>query len=65
MLAREADVVRAVAHREADLRGEYDVFPAGVPYGAPDDLLGGATLVDVGGIHEVATGVEEAGDRSP
>src|SRR5215218_9209653 len=61
VLAREADVVRTVAHREAHLRGEHQLVPASILYRAAEDLLGGTVLVDVGGVHEVAAGFEEAG----
>jgi hypothetical protein len=47
VLAREADVVRAVAPREADLRGEHDVVPY-VLYGATGYLLRQTSIVDVG-----------------
>src|SRR5215212_617071 len=64
VLAREAHVVGALAHREANFRGENDVVPANILQGAAHDLLGGALLVDVGGVYEVATGVDEAGDHT-
>jgi hypothetical protein len=62
VLTREADVVRAVAHREADLRGENDLVaqPLQRPAG---DLLGDPVRVHVGGVHEVAAGLEETGDE--
>src|SRR5215210_9367128 len=40
-------------------------LPRGCPSGRGHDLLGGALLVDVGGVYEVAAGIEEAGDHGP
>ena len=47
--AREAGVVRAVAHRHARLRGEHDPVAAALD-GRADDLLRDAAGVDVGGV---------------
>ena len=62
VLAREADVVRTVAHREADLRGEDQLVPHAL-YGPARDLLREALLVDVGGVYEVAAGLPRGSGR--
>src|SRR3712207_3059928 len=62
VLAGEAHVVRALAHREADLRGQDDVV-AHPFYRAARDLLRDPVRVDVGGVDEVAAGTQEIGDE--
>src|SRR5918994_1505174 len=58
VFAREADVVRAFPHREADLRGQ-DHVVTDAPERPAGDLLGDAVRVDVSGVHEVAPGIEK------
>ena len=62
VLAREADVVGPLAHREADLRGEDQLVPHAL-YGPARDLLREALLVDVGGVYEVAAGLPRGSGR--
>jgi hypothetical protein len=64
VFAREADIVRSFSHREADLRGEDDVVSDAFQ-GHACDLLRDAVRVDVGGVHEVAAGLEETADDLP
>jgi hypothetical protein len=54
---RVAALVRPVAHREVDLGGEHDVVAAALER-LPDDLLGLAHGVHVGGVDEVDARVE-------
>lgn len=57
--ARRTDVVRRVAGREAALGRQYHaVAVGGLRQPAADDVLGGAYRVHVGGVDEVATGLE-------
>ncbi len=58
VLAGEAQVVGTVAHREATLGGDDEVAQLLALEPAPDDLLGGAVAVDVGGVEEIATGLD-------
>ena len=60
--ARVAELVRVVAHRAVDLRGEHDVVAPAAGQRLADDLLGLAARVDVGGVDEVDAGVERAVD---
>ena len=53
VLAREAAVVRPLAHREVDLRGEKVGVALEASEGVADDLLGRAPHVHVGGVEEV------------
>src|SRR5215208_3286307 len=61
VFAREADVVRALPHGEADLRGQYDVVAHALECPA-GDLLGDTVRVDVGGVHEVTARLEKSAD---
>ena len=61
VVAREALVVRAVAHAEAGLRRDEQAVAAALDR-RPDDLLGDAARVDVGGVDQVDAGVEAAVD---
>ena len=55
------DVVGVAAHREPGLRREHDLVALARDRAA-GDLLGHALAVDVGGVDEVAAGVDEAVD---
>ena len=57
VVAREPGVVGAVAHRHARLGGEQHAVAAAAQ-GAPDDLLGEAAGVDVGGVDQVDARLE-------
>ena len=59
--AGSAALVRVLAHRHEELRGEEHVVAAALA-APPDDLLGHAAGVDVGGVDEVDAGVEGAVD---
>src|SRR3954471_18885248 len=56
-----AALVGVLAHRHEELRREHDVVTAALE-GLPDDLLGLAGRVDVGGVDEVDALVEGAVD---
>src|ERR671917_821702 len=66
VLAREAPVVRPVAHGEVDLGGEKKGVALEALEGVADDLLGRAPHVDVGGVEKVdaeVVGPVDAGRR--
>ncbi|GKY89837.1 hypothetical protein STA1M1_37060 [Sinisalibacter aestuarii] len=56
MDARQAEIIRAVPHREPCLSGQDDLIGIGRVVGQPpaDDLLGEALTVDIRGINEIA-----------
>ena len=60
--ARVAELVRVVAHRAVHLGREHDVVAPAAGSALPDDLLGLAARVDVGGVDEVDARVERAVD---
>ena len=62
MAARQADAVGVLRHGKASLGGDHHLVAHAGPGGKPlaDDLLAGAAGVDVGGVDEVAAGVEIA-----
>jgi len=60
MLAREADFVRARAHRAAQLCRNDDVFAVGaeVLQRAAEDFLRDAARIDIGGVEEIDAGLQ-------
>src|SRR5215208_6948741 len=58
VFTREADVVRAFSHREANLRGQDDVV-ANAFERAAGDLFGETTGIDVCRVYKVAPGIEK------
>ncbi len=66
MLARQALVVRTVAHRQADLRGDDDLVALReLLQRAPGDLFADAARVHVRGVEEVDAALERAFDERP
>ncbi len=64
VLTRETRVVRSVPDREARLRRDEQSIAPPLDR-CPDDLLGDAARVDVGGVDDVDTGVQAAIDEKP
>ena len=58
MVARQAAVIRAIAHRKPRLGGDEYVALALAAERLADDLLRGAARIDIGGVDQVDAGVE-------
>ena len=64
VIARDAPVIRPLAHLAVDLGGQNDfVAPAVLFEGAADELLAFAVVVDIGSIDEVDAPVQGAVDN--
>ena len=55
-------MIGARAHRVADFGGQNPVAPLGLD-GTPDDLLGLALIIDIGGIDEIDTMIRRHADN--